>query len=130
MFWARYCSSAVSAASPIGLDVRQNACDDEVRAASRQYRFVHTTLNPIAHRSMMAVSNVVSRRVAKICFIAIVIASFSGVRAQQPVSSTVYVSGELIVQFKPGVDELQRAPIRAAHAARTARRYPALDMER
>lgn len=40
-----------------------------------------------------------------------------------------YVTGELLVQFKPGASEDRRAAVRAAHGARTVRRYDRLDTE-
>ena len=51
------------------------------------------------------------------------------VRAQQA-SSAPHVAAEVLVEFKPGVNDAQRAAVRSAFGARASRRYDELLAER
>ena len=52
------------------------------------------------------------------------------VDAQQPPAADSFVPGELIVQFRPDIDEARRLAIRSAHNASIVRGYATLRMER
>jgi hypothetical protein len=78
----------------------------------------------------MFISRVVCRRVSFVV-LALVLTSFlPALRAQQPADATPFVAGEVLVQFRDGVDEPRRAAVRAAHAATLRRQYGEVRIER
>ena len=78
----------------------------------------------------MFISRVVCRRVSFVVLAGVLMSSLPALRAQQPSDTTPFVAGEVIVQFRDGVDEPRRAAVRAAHAATLSRQYGEVRIER